>query len=331
METKTLVVMVTPMTGMSYALRAEGLKKSFGATQAVRHVDLEVPAGTVLGLLGPNGAGKTTVVRMFSTLVRPDAGHIEVYGFDVVRQSQQVRTLIGLTGQYATVDGNISGRENLYLIGRLLNLSASGARRRADELLERFDLVKAARRPVHTYSGGMRRRVDLAASMIGNPRVLFLDEPTTGLDPRSRNNLWNEVRLLVAQGTSVLLTTQYMEEAEMLADAIAVIDSGQIVATGTPTELRTAVGGQVLQVRPADPADLAAVATVLSAIGSGAPMTLADDGLVVLPIGGESELTQAIGALAAAGLQLAGIDTHLPSLDEVFLSLTSDVPDRTTT
>jgi daunorubicin resistance ABC transporter ATP-binding subunit len=315
---------------MSYALRAEGLQKSFGTTQAVRHVDLAVPAGTVLGLLGPNGAGKTTVVRMFSTLVRPDAGRIEVHGYDVVRQPQQVRALIGLTGQYATVDGSISGRENLYLIGRLLDLSPSGARRRADELLERFDLVAAARRPVRTYSGGMRRRVDLAISMIGNPRVLFLDEPTTGLDPRSRNSLWNEVRLLVAGGTSVLLTTQYMEEAEALADAIAVIDSGRIVATGTPTELRTAVGGQVLQVQPADPADLAAVATVLSAVGSGTPMTLADDGLVALPISGESELTAAIHALAAAGLRLAGIDTHLPSLDEVFLSLTSEVQDRTT-
>jgi len=315
---------------MSYALRAEGVKKSFGTIQAVRHVDLAVPVGTVLGLLGPNGAGKTTMVRMFSTLVRPDAGRIEVHGYDVVRQPQQVRTLIGLTGQYATVDGSISGRENLYLIGRLLNLSASGARRRADELLERFDLVAAAGRPVRTYSGGMRRRVDLAISMIGDPRVLFLDEPTTGLDPRSRNNLWNEVRLLVARGTSVLLTTQYMEEAEALADAIAVIDSGRIVATGTPTELRAAVGGQVLQVRPADPADLASVATVLSAVGSGTAMTLADDGLVTLSIGGEAELTAAIHALAAAGLRLAGIDTHLPSLDEVFMSLTSDVPDRTT-
>ncbi|MFI6320152.1 ATP-binding cassette domain-containing protein [Nonomuraea sp. NPDC050556] len=316
--------------GLSYALRAEGVRKSFGTTEAVRHVDLAVPAGTVLGLLGPNGAGKTTVVRMFATLVRPDAGRIEVHGYDVVRQPQQVRTMIGLTGQYATVDGSISGRENLYLVGRLLNLSPSAARRRADELLERFDLVAAGRRPVRTYSGGMRRRVDLAVSMIGNPRVLFLDEPTTGLDPRSRNSLWDEIRLLVAAGTTVLLTTQYMEEAEALADAIVVIDSGQIVATGTPTELRAAVGGQVLQVRPADPADLAAVATVLASIGSGTPMTLVDDGLVALPIGGDAELTEAIHALAAAGLRLAGIDTHLPSLDEVFLSLTSDVPGRTT-
>src|SRR3954471_13410353 len=238
---------------MSTVIRVEGLVKRFGDTRAVNGVHFVVPAGQVVGLLGPNGAGKTTTVRMLATLVQPDEGRAFVCGYDVVRQPQEVRRLIGVTGQYATVDEGISGWENLYLIARLLDLPRKRARVRADELLERFGLAGRGRRLVGTYSGGMRRRLDLAASLIGDPRVLYLDEPTTGLDPNSRNGLWDEVRTLVAGGATVLLTTQYMEEAEALSDSVVVIDGGRVIASGATNQVRAWVGGHVLHVRPADP------------------------------------------------------------------------------
>ncbi|QMU77967.1 ATP-binding cassette domain-containing protein [Streptacidiphilus sp. PB12-B1b] len=314
---------------MTPAIRIDDLAKSFGGTPAVRGVSLEVPAGTVHGLLGPNGAGKTTIVRMLATLVRPDRGTALVHGFDVVRQSRQVRSLIGLTGQYASVDEDISGWENLYLIGRLLNLSRPDARSCADRLLERFRLTEAGGRVARGYSGGMRRRLDLAASLIGRPRMLFLDEPTTGLDPSSRKALWHEVRSLADEGTTVLLTTQYMEEAEALADEITVIDQGRVIAAGTTLELRERIGGQTLRVAPQRPDDLGAVVGALGRAGlrpspgERPAEDERDDVRVTLPAGRESDrLTAAVGALGASGIALNRIDTEVPSLDEVFLALT---------
>src|SRR6266498_2594344 len=241
---------------MDHSIWAEGLSKRFGDTRALAGVDLAVPTGSVLGLLGPNGAGKTTAVRVLATLLRPDEGRAAVGGYDVLREAHQVRQLVGLTGQYAAVDENLTGTENLLLIGRLLGLSRREARRRAGELLDDFGLSDAADRATKTYSGGMRRRLDLAASLVGRPRILFLDEPTTGLDPRARLELWTIVRGLVRSGSTVLLTTQYLDEADALADNIAVIDHGKVIATGTPDELKAKTGAQTLAVRPAEPADL---------------------------------------------------------------------------
>ncbi|WP_285570855.1 ATP-binding cassette domain-containing protein [Streptomyces sp. NBC_01463] len=311
------------MTITPPAIRTEDLVKNFGDTPAVRGVSLEVPTGTVLGLLGPNGAGKTTIVRMLSTLVKPDGGRALVHGYDTAKQSREVRSLIGMTGQYAAVDEDISGWENLYLIGRLLNMGRKEARSCAGSMLERFRLTDAAHRPVAGYSGGMRRRLDLAASLMGEPRVLFLDEPTTGLDPHSRNELWEEVRSLKRNGATVLLTTQYMEEAEALADAIVVIDHGRIIASGTSAELRERIGGPVLRITPERPADLTAVRTALIASGLRPSVGDQDTDRVSLPLSaGGHELTSAIRVLGEAGLPLAGVDTHVPSLDEVFLTLT---------
>jgi oleandomycin transport system ATP-binding protein len=307
---------------MTAAIRVEGLQKRFGDTRALDGVDLEVEAGTVLGLLGPNGAGKTTTVRTLATLVRPDSGRAFVGGYDVVAQATEVRRLIGLTGQYASVDENISGRENLYLIGRLLDLSARKAKARADELLERFGLTAAATRPVRGYSGGMRRRLDLAASLVGNPRVLFLDEPTTGLDPRSRNDLWDEVRSFVAGGSTVLLTTQYMEEAEALADRVVVIDHGRVVTAGTPDQLRARVGGRVLHVRMERADEVTDAAKALADAGLGAAVTDEPAGRLSLPMADEQWLTAALRVIGGLGLTIAEIETRLPSLDEVFLTFT---------
>src|SRR5438094_5719796 len=251
------------------AVRVEGVTKSFGATAALAGVDLIVPEGTVFGLLGPNGAGKTTLVRVLATLLAPDAGRAEVFGRDVVRDAAAVRELIGLTGQFAAVDEILTGRENLRMFGRLFDLSPEESRKRAGELLERFDLADAGDRPVRTYSGGMRRRLDLASSLLTRPRIMFLDEPTTGLDPRSRNEIWGIVRELVREGTTLLLTTQYLEEADQLADRIAVIDHGRVIAQGTGSELKDRVGGQILEVELMSSAQRDQARSVLTGIGCG--------------------------------------------------------------
>ncbi|MCG6493287.1 ATP-binding cassette domain-containing protein [Kitasatospora sp. A2-31] len=304
------------------AVEVRGIVKHYGTTKALDGVDLTVREGTVLGVLGPNGAGKTTLVRILSTLIKPDAGTAHVGGYDVVRQPKQLRRTIGLTGQYASVDEMLSGYENLYLIGRLLDLSRKDAKERAAELLERFSLTDAAKRVAKTYSGGMRRRLDLAASMIGRPRVLYLDEPTTGLDPRTRNEVWDEVQRMVSEGSTVLLTTQYMEEAEQLADELTVIDKGRVIAAGGVAELKAQVGGQTLQVRPVHRAELPEMARCLHGTGIAEATFSADTGLLSVPITGEEQLTAVIRVLGTNGFAVAGIDTKVPSLDEVFLTIT---------
>ena len=307
---------------MPIAIEAEGLMRRFGATRALDGLDLEVEQGHVLGLLGPNGAGKTTAVRILATLLRADAGRARVAGFDITRQPYQVRRCIGLTGQYAAVDENLSGLENLYMIGRLLDLRRPEAQQRAADLLARFDLADAGGRAAKTYSGGMRRRLDLAASLVGRPPVLFLDEPTTGLDPRSRNGLWAVIRELVAEGTTLLLTTQYLEEADQLASRIAVIDHGRVIADGTADQLKARVGGQILEVRPADPNDLDRTGAILAELtGAGCPINR-DTRLAAVPITDPAWLTVAVRRLDEAGIALADLALRRPSLDEVFLSLT---------
>ncbi|MFD8983975.1 ATP-binding cassette domain-containing protein [Streptomyces sp. NPDC059564] len=312
-----------------HAVEVRGLVKHYGETKALDGVDLDVREGTVLGVLGPNGAGKTTLVRCLSTLITPDAGTARVAGYDVVRQPRQLRRTIGLTGQYASVDEKLSGRENLYMIGRLLDLSRKEARTRADELLERFSLTEAAKKAAMNYSGGMRRRLDLAASMIGRPSVLYLDEPTTGLDPRTRNEVWDEVQRMVAEGATVLLTTQYMEEAEQLASELTVIDRGKVIANGKVDELKARVGGRTLRIRPADPADLPGMARALAETGLdgvAGSQAVPDEGVLLVPILADEQLTAVVGLLAARGYGISDIGTYLPSLDEVFLSITGEKP-----
>ncbi|MFD4830771.1 ATP-binding cassette domain-containing protein [Streptomyces uncialis] len=316
-----------PAGGIAVSVR--GLHKHYGTTKALDGVDLDVAEGTVMGVLGPNGAGKTTLVRCLSTLITPDSGTATVAGYDVVRQPYALRRVIGLTGQYASVDEKLSGRENLILIGRLLDLTRKGARTRADELLERFSLTEAALRPAKTYSGGMRRRLDLAASMIGDPAVLYLDEPTTGLDPRTRNEVWDEVKRMVGDGVTVLLTTQYMEEAEQLAGELTVIDRGKVIAGGKVHDLKAKVGGRTLRVRPADPLELWPTARALDdsgLTGLGLATVDADSGTVLVPILSDEQLTAVVTLLSSRGTTLASITTELPSLDEVFLSLTGHRP-----
>ncbi|MET8907175.1 ATP-binding cassette domain-containing protein [Micromonospora sp. NPDC004551] len=305
---------------MTYAIRAEGLVRRFGATTALAGVDLAVPTGTVFGLLGPNGAGKTTAVRVLATLLVADEGHATVGGYDVRRDAHRVRQLIGLTGQYASVDENLTGTENLLLIGRLLGLSRADARARARVLLADFQLSDAAERAAKTYSGGMRRRLDLAASLVGRPQVLFLDEPTTGLDPRSRNELWDIVRTLVADGVTVLLTTQYLEEADQLAGEIAVVDHGRVIAQGTPEELKAKVGGQVLAVRPVDLADLPTVLAVTGEVARATPEVAHQT--VTVGVSDPEVLPAVVRRLDDAGVRVAELALRSSSLDEVFLSLT---------
>jgi len=310
------------MEDVTNAIEARGLVKRFGKTTALAGVDLTARAGSVLGLLGPNGAGKTTAVRILATLLRPDAGSATVSGHDVVRDAHQVRQLIGLTGQYASVDEGLSGTNNLIMIGRLLGLSRPTARARAAELLERFELTDAAGRPAKTYSGGMRRRLDLAASLVGRPRVLYLDEPTTGLDPHSRNEAWGMIRRLVADGTTVLLTTQYLEEADQLAHDIVVIDHGAVIAKGTPDELKASAGRQVLEVTPASRGDLSAVADLLDRL-IGAPPTIAvESGQVSVQVERGTALPHVIRAFEDQSIELAEFALRRASLDEVFLALT---------
>ncbi|MGC5021167.1 ATP-binding cassette domain-containing protein [Micromonospora sp. DT47] len=305
---------------MTYAIRAEGLVRRFGATTALAGVDLEVPTGAVFGLLGPNGAGKTTAVRVLATLLAADEGHATVGGYDVRRDGHRVRQLIGLTGQYASVDETLTGTENLLLIGRLLGLGRSAARARAAELLADFQLTDAAGRAAKTYSGGMRRRLDLAASLVGRPQVLFLDEPTTGLDPRSRNELWDIVRRLVADGVTVLLTTQYLEEADQLAGQIAVVDHGRVIAQGTPEELKAKTGGQVLTVRPVDQSDLPTVLAIAGEVARATPEVAQNT--VTVPVNDPGVLPAVVRRLDAAEVHVAELALRGSSLDEVFLSLT---------
>ena len=316
---------------MTSAIEAEGLVKDFGKVRALDGIDMVAREGSVFGLLGPNGAGKTTAIRVLSTLLQPTGGRASVGGYDVVRQPREVRRLIGLTGQYAAVDELLSGQENLYMIGRLLGLTTRDARARGKELLDAFDLSDAAGKYVKQYSGGMRRRLDLAASLVGRPQFLYLDEPTTGLDPRSRLELWGMIRTLVAQGTTVLLTTQYLEEADRLADEIVVIDKGRVIAAGTPAQLKTRIAGQVLEARPADPADLAAVEKILSTFAVGGEAAYNDGQLVTVSIAERSALGQAVRRLDEEGIVVEDLSLRRPSLDEVFLAITGhlaeDEPD----
>ena len=310
------------MDDVSYAIETHGLVKRFGKTTALAGVDLTARTGSVLGLLGPNGAGKTTAVRILATLLRPDAGSATVCGYDVLRDAHQVRQLTGLTGQYASVDEGLSGTNNLIMVGRLLGLSRAHSRARAAELLMRFELTDAAGRPAKTYSGGMRRRLDLAASLVGSPRVLYLDEPTTGLDPHSRNEVWGMIRALVADGTTVLLTTQYLDEADQLAHDIVVIDHGAVIATGTPDELKASAGRQVLEVIPADRADLSTVVELLEALTGTAPTIAVESGQVSVQVEGGRSLPGIVRAFDDRSIELAEFALRRASLDEVFLALT---------
>ena len=306
------------------AILVEGLTKSFGDVRALRGIDLSVPRGTVLGVLGPNGAGKTTAVRILTTLLQPDGGRALVEGRDVVRDAAAVRRSIGLSGQSAAIQEELTGRENLELIGRLYHLSWPQARSRAVELLAQFDLTDAADRAAKTFSGGMQRRLDLAASLVGHPQVLFLDEPTTGLDPRARLGMWDIIRSLVADGTTLLLTTQYLDEADELADEIVVIDHGQVIAAGTSEELKGRVGGDVLEFTVPDRTRAADAVTAIVKVGEGEPHVDEETGVISIGVGGRGSdaLIEAVRALDGAGVATQGLSLRRPSLDDVFLALT---------
>ncbi|MCW2523837.1 MAG: daunorubicin resistance transporter ATPase subunit [Frankiales bacterium] len=310
---------------MEFAIEAHGLTKRFGkgptATTALAGVDLAARTGSVLGVLGPNGAGKTTAVRILATLLKADAGTAFVAGLDVNREAFKVRQNIGLTGQYASVDEDLTGVQNLVMIGQLLNLSGRDARARARELLDWFDLSEAAERLAKTYSGGMRRRLDLAASLVGRPSVIFLDEPTTGLDPAKREDMWDVVRQLISDGSTVLLTTQYLEEADALADEITVIDHGRVIAHDTPDGLKRIVGGQRLSVRPSDDSRLGEVESILAGVGTGRPEA-AGRGTLTVRVESDSALSAAVDRLNSAAIAVTELSLHLPSLDEVFFTLT---------
>jgi ABC-2 type transport system ATP-binding protein len=308
-------------TGSALAIEAAGLVKRFGEVRAVDGVDLAVRRGSVYGVLGPNGAGKTTTIRMLATLLRPDAGEARVLGHDIVREADAVRGLVSLTGQLASVDEDLTGRENLILIGRLLGLRSAEAKARAGELLGAFGLEDAAGRLVKNYSGGMRRRLDIAASLVVTPELMFLDEPTTGLDPRSRSQVWDIVRALVAGGTTILLCTQYLDEADQLADGIAVIDHGRVIAEGTPAQLKASVGSGALHVRLLHPDQRAEAERVLSReLGDAHPM--ADPAAVGAPCADPGRAAEAVAELTRSGVDVAGFSLGQPSLDEVFLALT---------
>ena len=318
-------------TSNQVAISAEGLVKRYGTTTALDGVDLSVPTGSVLGVLGPNGAGKTTAVRILATLLRPDAGHATVGGYDVVREAGRVREIVGLTGQYASVDEDMSGRRNLVMIGRLLGQSRPQAKQRADELLERFELIEAGDRIAKTYSGGMRRRLDLAASLVGNPSILYLDEPTTGLDPHARNGVWDTIRNLVLDGTTVLLTTQYLEEADALADSIMVFDKGKVVASGRPAELKAQAGRQSLDVRPAEPSHLERVAAIVAESVGVRPTVDVVNALVSVPVSDGSSMPVVVRRLDEEGIAVTELSLRLPSLDEVFLALTGHTAEEENT
>jgi len=309
------------------AIQVRDLRKHYGPLEAVRGIDLQVAIGEVFALLGPNGAGKTTTIRMLATLLRPDAGSARILGHDVVREADTVRGLVSLTGQLASVDEDLTGRENLILIGRLLGLKRQAAKARATELLEAFGIADASGRLVKNYSGGMRRRLDVAASLVGKPDVLFLDEPTTGLDPRSRIDVWDFIREMQDEGTTLLLTTQYLEEADQLADRIAVIDVGSVIAEGTSDELKDRIGGEVLELHVVDRDDANQVAQLLQGVGTGEANVDTDQGAVRLPVGsdGPAALLDTVRRLDDTKIELADIALHRPTLDDVFLSLTGRV------
>jgi ABC-2 type transport system ATP-binding protein len=309
------------MTNATLAIEASGLVKSFGQVRAVDGVDLAVRRGSVYGVLGPNGAGKTTTIRMLATLLRPDAGSAQVLGHDIVEDADAVRGLVSLTGQLASVDEDLTGRENLILIGRLLGLRRADAKARATELLDAFGLAEAAGRLVKHYSGGMRRRLDIAASLVVTPELMFLDEPTTGLDPRSRNQVWDIVRALAAQGTTILLCTQYLDEADQLAEGIAVIDHGKVIAEGTPGQLKASVGSRALHVRLLDPERRAEAERVLSR-ELGSVLTEPDPAGLSAPCADADRAAEALAELAQAEVPIASFSLGQPTLDEVFLALT---------
>jgi len=308
---------------------AEGLAKHYGKVTALDGVDLQVPAGTILGLLGPNGAGKTTAVRILTTLLRPDRGRATVAGHDVLREPAAVREIIGLSGQYAAVDEHLTGRENLDMVGRLYHLGAKTARARAAELLEQFDLSDAADRVTKTYSGGMRRRLDLAASLVARPQVLFLDEPTTGLDPRSRLGMWDIIRELVREGATLLLTTQYLEEADALANEIAIIDRGKVIAQGTANELKAQVGGERVELILADRSEVPKAVAALTSLATAEPIVDEDTHMVTVQVeGGTRALADVVRELDTAGVEAQDLAFRRPTLDEVFLSLTGHVAEE---
>jgi ABC-2 type transport system ATP-binding protein len=308
---------------MTPVVDARALTKSYGKTRALAGLDLTVTPGEMVALLGPNGAGKTTFVRTVATLVRPDGGSLHVGGFDVTRQPEQVRGLIGLAGQTAAVEGSLTGRENLVMVARLYGRSRGESRRRADEVLGQLGLDEIGGRPVRSYSGGQRRRLDLGASLVGRPRLLLLDEPTTGLDPRSRNELWDAIRQLVGEGTDVLLTTQYLDEADQLAARIVIVDHGRVIADGSPAELKSRAGRDVVEVHPRDAADLPAVARALARLGAGEPVVDSATRRVVLAVdAGTEPIVAAARALDEDGLVVDDLGVRRPTLDEVFLALT---------
>ncbi len=317
---------------MAAVIEAEGLVKMYGKVTALGGLDLEVPGGTVLGLLGPNGAGKTTAVSILTTLLTPDAGSATVAGVDVFSEPEKVRSVIGLSGQYAAVDEHLTGYENLDMIGRLYHLGKPASKARSRELLDRFDLADAADRPVKTYSGGMRRRLDLAGALVAAPPVLFLDEPTTGLDPRSRIGLWDVIKTLVGQGTTLLLTTQYLEEADHLADDIVVIDHGREIAHGTADALKSQVGGERIEVTIDDDSEFDSAVTALTPLAAGEIHTDQRARSLVVPItGGAATLTAALRSLDNAGIGLRDVGLRRPTLDDVFLSLTGHTSEEAAT
>jgi ABC-2 type transport system ATP-binding protein len=314
--------MTSTLSNPEFAIEADGLVKHFGKTKAVDGVDLRVRAGTVYGVLGPNGAGKTTTVRMLATLIDPDAGRTTVLGHDLAKDAHSIRSRISLTGQFASVDEDLTGMENLVLLARLLGFRGGDPKRRAQELLAAFDLEEAARKQIKTFSGGMRRRLDIAASLVVTPDLLFLDEPTTGLDPRSRNQVWDIVRHLVTNGTTVLLTTQYLEEADQLANRIAVIDHGHVIAEGTPNELKASVGSGVLHLRVRVPEARSRAAEVLQTVLGIAPVTDADPSALTVQLNDTGRAVTALAELSQAGIELSDFSLGQPSLDEVFFALT---------
>jgi ABC-2 type transport system ATP-binding protein len=314
---------------MTLAIKASGLAKAYGDVIALNGIDIEVEQGTVLGLLGPNGSGKTTTVRILATLLQADSGTASVGGFDVATQPDEVRSVIGLTGQYAAVDEYLTGRENLELFGRLFHLSKFDAAKRAAELLDRFDLSDAADRGIKGYSGGMRRRLDLAASLIGRPNVLFLDEPTTGLDPRSRQGMWSVIEDLIAEGTTVLLTTQYLEEADQLANRIVVLDQGNVIAKGTSNELKSQVGGDRIEIVVESAQDVSKAAIAIAEFGSAPAITEDLTKTILLPVaGGSTAIVNIVRKLDENNISIADIALRRPTLDDVFLSLTGHVTEN---